>query len=78
MEALRYVTMLASAATIIWLGENAISHIGELYDGLCPSQGPGFAILVYDGNPLGYCVGIGEYLSLLGTIMWVAALAVPR
>ena len=65
------------AAAILWLGGGAISHISELYDGLCEVQGPGMAKLLYDGNSLGYCSGIGSDLSVLGFIMGVAALAVP-
>jgi hypothetical protein len=73
----RSAVMFASAATIIWLGGGAIIRISEAYDGLCPTQGPGLAPLLYDGNPLGYCVGIGSDLSVLGLIMGIAAVAVP-
>jgi hypothetical protein len=74
----RPIVMLTSSATIIWLGSSAISHISELYDGLCPDvQGPGLAVLLYDGNRLGYCTGIGDYLSGLGFIMGLAAFSVP-
>ena len=74
----RSAVMLISAGMILWLGIDSISHVREAYDGLCPDvQGAGLSILRYDGNPLGYCTGIGEYLSLLSLIMWIAALAVP-
>jgi hypothetical protein len=73
----RLIVMLACPAMIIWLGGDAITHIGELYDGLCVMQGPGAAALLYDDNRLGYCTGIGSDLRMLGYIMGIAALAVP-
>jgi hypothetical protein len=33
--------------------------------------------LLHDGNPQGYCTGIGADLSLLGLIMGIAAIALP-
>ena len=66
----RSIVMLACPAIILWLGSNAITRIGELYDGLCPTlQAPGMKILLYEGNLLGYCTGVGSYLSTLGLIM---------
>jgi hypothetical protein len=73
----RSTIMLACPAGIIWLGSDSIAHINELYDGLCPVQGQGLAPLLYDDNPLGYCVGVSAELQLLGFIMVVAAIAVP-
>jgi hypothetical protein len=73
----RYAIALACPALIIWLGSDAISHITEMYDGLCPVTGRGFAELRYDDDPLAYCVGIGSDLSLLSAIVLVAAAAVP-
>jgi hypothetical protein len=74
----RATIALGSAALIVWLGGDAIAHIDELYDGLCPNlQGPGMAHLLYDGDPQGNCTGIGADLSLLGFIMGIAALALP-
>jgi len=74
---LRHVVMLFGClAVIIWLGGSALSHIGELYDGLCQLQGPGMGRLLYDNNPQGYCSGIGADLSILGFIMLTAAAAV--
>jgi hypothetical protein len=69
--------LIGCPALIIWLGGDAIGHIGELYDGLCPGQGPSFARLLYDGNPQGYCTGIGSDLAMLSFIMVVAAIAMP-
>lgn len=63
--------------TIIWIGFNAISHISELYDGLCEVQGAGMGKLLYDDNKLGYCTGIGDDLSSLALFMVIAAIAVP-
>jgi hypothetical protein len=72
----RGILVLGIPALIIWLGGTSISHISELYDGLCPGQSPNNAILLYDGNRNGYCTGIGDELSLLGFIMAIAVLAV--
>jgi hypothetical protein len=72
------IVMLACPAIIVWLGSDAIDRINELYDGLCPTlQGPGMARLLPEGDPQGYCTGIGDYLYTLQIIMFVAALAVP-
>ena len=73
----RGMVMFGCPAAIIWLGSGATSHISELYDGLCVLQGPGMAELLYDNNKLGYCTGISEYISTLGIIMGIAAIAVP-
>jgi len=73
----RLAAIIACPAAILWLGSDALFHINEAYDGLCPVQGPGFASLLYDGNSLGYCTGIGSYISVLGIIMGVAALLAP-
>jgi hypothetical protein len=67
--------LLGCPALIIWLGGDAISHIGELYDGLCPAQALG--LYLYDGKREGYCTGIGSDLEMLGLIMAVATIAVP-
>ena len=72
----RVVPMLGIPAVIIWLGGDAIAHIRELYDGLCPVQGSGMARLLYTDNPQGYCTGIGDDLWILGFIMSVAAITV--
>ena len=71
----RGIIALAGPAVITWLGGNAISNISERYDGLCPVQGRGMGTLLYDGNPQGYCTGIGDDLAILGFIMAVAVLA---
>jgi hypothetical protein len=68
---------LACPAIIVWLGGDAITHIADLYDGLCPVTGQGLAELRYDDNPLGFCTGIGSDLSLLSAIVLIAAAAVP-
>lgn len=73
----RGVLALGCPAAIIWLGGDALYHINDLYDGLCVVQGSGMRTLLYSGDRLGYCSGIGSYLSTLSLIMWVAALAVP-
>ncbi len=73
----RSTVMLACPIAILWLGGDAIDHVSEMYNGLCPVQGSGLAVLIYDGNPLAYCAGIGQSLSMLGLIMGIAALAVP-
>jgi hypothetical protein len=71
----RGILLLGAPALIIWLGGEAIAHIGELYDGLCPVQGPGVTKLLYDDNRQGYCSGIGSDLYILGIITAVAVLA---
>jgi hypothetical protein len=73
----RAVIMFACAAAIIWLSSDALTHISEAYDELCPVQGPGVAAPGYGGDPRGYCIGIGEYISVLALIMGLAAFAVP-
>jgi hypothetical protein len=60
---------------IIWLGGDAIGHISRLYDGLCAEQEPGMAHYPFDDIRQGYCTGIDSYLSVLGVIMLLAALA---
>ena len=60
---------------IIWLGSDAIGHISRLYDGLCAEQEPGMAHYPFDDIRQGYCTGIDSYLSVLGVIMLLAALA---
>ena len=62
---------------IIWLGSSALSHINELYDGLCAVHGPQMLLRLYDGDPRGYCTGIDSDLSLLSAIMLIASLSVP-
>jgi hypothetical protein len=74
-EIRRGIFALLLPGLIIWLGGDALTHINELYDGLCPVQGPGMASLLFDGNPQGNCTGIGAYLGVLGLIMGLAALA---
>ena len=72
----RYTIALACPAGILWLGFVAIGlgfvaidHIEEMYGGLCPVTGQGFAALCHDDSPC-YCVGIGSELSLLGLIAY--------
>jgi hypothetical protein len=63
----RYTIALACPAGILWLG--FVDHIEEIYGGLCPVTGQGFAALYHDDSPC-YCVGIGSELSLLGLIAY--------
>ena len=65
----RSLIVIIGTIFIIWQGGSAIDHIRELYDGLCPVQGPGTA---YYKN--GSCVGISGDLETLGTIMAVAVI----
>ena len=50
-------------------------YISRLYDGLCAEQEPGMAHYPFDDIRQGYCTGIDSYLSVLGVIMLLAALA---
>lgn len=76
-EIRRGCLILGSPILIIWLGFDAIVHIGDLYDGLCEMQGPGMADLLLNDDPQGNCTGISDYLQTLGLIMGAAAIAVP-
>lgn len=72
----RVILLFGIPGLVVWLGNNAIGHINELYEGLCPTQGAGMATHLYENDPQGYCTGIGSDLDILEYIMWLAAIAV--
>ena len=60
----RSAVIVLCAGGILWLGFDALAHIDNLYDTVCPGAGPG------------YCAGIGQDTVILRLLVTVAAGAV--
>ncbi len=77
-DTLRILITLGCPALIVWLGQDALGNIEELYSGLCPAtEGQkAVAMLKAVGDPAAYCAGIGDDTNILSGIVWLAAIAV--